>query len=305
MNKLTKSLVGFVLLTLLFVFSCQKKVENKDTILEGKATIYVDQSIFPIIEDEQAVFETEYKAKLHLVPKSETEIVNALINDTAKIAILTRTLSKKELAAFQVKKITPKITLFAKDAVTFIMNKSTNDSLIALQDVIDFMKGKSIPNIKGFVFDNANSGTVRYLSEITGVDVVNQKNVFSQKTNEEVIKYVAENHGMVGVIGMNWIYQPPMDLQNDVDKVNVLGVKGINTSEYIFPTQDDLASGKYPLARSLYIVNCQGYAGLGMGFSTYLSGERGQRIILKSGLVPERAPSRKIVIRNTITKDKN
>jgi phosphate transport system substrate-binding protein len=135
--------------------------------------------------------------------------------------------------------------------------------------------------------------------------VANQKNIFSFKTNEEVIKYVAENSGMIGVIGMNWIFQPPLDLQEVVDKVNVMGVKGKNSNEYVFPTQDNLAQGKYPLARRLYIINCQGYTGLGMGFASFLGGERGQRIILKSGLVPERVPSRKIIIRNKITKDKN
>jgi phosphate transport system substrate-binding protein len=306
MNKLTKTIVGFTLLTLLFVFSCQKKnTEKIDTILEGKATVYVDESILPIIEDEQAVFETEYKAKLILVPKSENEIINALLNDTAKIAIMARTLSDKELKAFQAKKTNPRITPFAKDAVAFIKNKTANDSLVALQDIIDFLKGKAVPTIKGLVFDNANSSTVRYISALSGVDVASQKNVFSLKTNQEVIKYVADNNGMVGVIGLNWIYQPPLDLQKDVDKINVLGVKDINKTDYIFPTQDNLASGKYPLARDLYIINCQGYSGLGMGFGSFLTGERGQRIILKSGLLPVRTPSRKIVIRNTITKDKN
>ena len=306
MNKFTKTLVSFILLTLLFVFSCQQK-NNKvqDTIIEGKATFYVDESILPIVEDEVAVFETEYNAKLHLVSKSESEVVNDLFNDTAKVAILTRTLSAKELKAFQSKKITPRITPFATDAIAFIKNKATNDTLIALQDVIDFVQGKAIPNIKGLVFDNANSSTARYISEVSGVSVNNQKNIFSFKTNEEVIKYVAKNIGMVGVIGMNWIFQPPLELQQDIDKVNVLGVKNKNDSEYFFPTQDNLAQGKYPLARRLYIINCQGYSGLGMGFASYLSGERGQRIILKSGLVPDRIPTRKIRIRNTITKDKN
>ena len=306
MNKFTKTLVGIILLTLLFVFSCQQK-NNKvqDTIIEGKATFYVDESILPIVEDEVAVFETEYNAKLHLVSKSESEVVNDLFNDTAKVAILTRTLSAKELKAFQSKKITPRITPFATDAIAFIKNKATNDTLIALQDVIDFVQGKAIPNIKGLVFDNANSSTARYISEVSGVSVNNQKNIFSFKTNEEVIKYVAKNIGMVGVIGMNWIFQPPLELQQDIDKVNVLGVKNKNDSEYFSPTQDNLAQGKYPLARRLYIINCQGYSGLGMGFASYLSGERGQRIILKSGLVPDRIPTRKIRIRNTITKDKN
>lgn len=306
MNKVTKTLVGFAILTLLFVFSCQKKnIKAEDTILEGKATVYVDETILPIVEDEAAVFETEYDAKLKLVSKSENEIINDLFNDTAKIVVLTRTLSAKELKAFQSKKITPRITPFATDAVAFIRNKTTNDTLIAIQDIIDYVNGKAVPNIKGLVFDNANSSTARYISEISGVLVNNQKNVFSLNTNEEVIKYVAKNNGMVGVVGMNWIFQPPLDLQETVDNINVLGVKGINETNYFFPTQDNLAQGKYPLARRLYIVNCQGYSGLGMGFGSFLTGERGQRIILKSGLVPEQIPTRKIKIRNTITKDKN
>ena len=107
MNKVTKTLVGFAIITLVFVFSCQKK-NNKaeDTILEGKATVYVDETILPIVEDEAAVFETEYDAKLKLVSKSENEIINDLFNDTARIVVLTRTLSAKELKAFKSKKIT-------------------------------------------------------------------------------------------------------------------------------------------------------------------------------------------------------
>ena len=304
MNRLTKTLIGFALLALLFVFACQNKNEEKDSILEGKTTIIVDESIRPIIEDQEAVFETEYPAKLHLVSKSENEIVHSLLNDTIKIAVMARELSAKEKKAFVSKKVTPRITPFATDAVAFIKNEATNDSLIALQDVIDFMKGKEVPTIKGLVFDNANSSTVRYLSEISGVAISSQKNIFSLKTNEDVIKYVAENKGMVGVIGMNWILQPPLNLEQYVDKLNVMGVKGLNQKEFSFPTQDNLATGKYPLARRLYIVNCQGYSGLGMGFGSFITGERGQRIVLKSGLLPERTPGRKIVIRNTITKDK-
>ncbi|WP_409679155.1 PstS family phosphate ABC transporter substrate-binding protein [Flavobacterium sp.] len=306
MNKVAKTILGFFLLTLLFVFSCQKKSEESlDSIIEGKATIYVDESILPIIEDEEAVFETQYNAKLHLVAQSENEVLNAMFNDTATIAVLTRSLTKQELKVFQSKKINPKITPFATDAVALIRSKSSNDSLVALQDVIDFIKGKPVSTIKGLVFDNANSSTVRYLSDLVGMPVNNQKNVFSVKTNQEVIKYVAEHDGMIGVVGINWIFQPPLDLQESVDKVNVLGVKGPGSNVYEFPTQDNLAQGKYPLARHLYFVNCQGYSGLGMGFASFLGGERGQRIILKSGLVPERVPTRKIVIRNKITKDKN
>lgn len=295
MTKLLKTLSGLLLVLVLFVFACQDK--NKETIIKGKASLFVDETIFPIVEDQQAVFETEYDAKLKLITKSENEIINSLMNDTVKIAVLPRKLSNDELKAFVAKKINPKMTHFATDGVVFIRNKKSNDTLIALDDVINFMKGNSVNGIKGLVFDNPNSSSVRLISELSGIKVTPQKNIYSFNTNSEVIKYVAENDGMIGVVGVNWLTQPPLDMQNNVDAVTVLSVKDKNKQDYIYPSQDNLAQGKYPLARDLYIINCQGYSGLGMGFASFLGGERGQRIVLKSGLLPVRMPSRKIVIR--------
>ncbi len=303
MNKLVKTIIGLLLIALLFVFSCQKKNENEETILKGNATIYVDESLVPVVEDEVAVFENQYQAKFHLVNKSQTEVLNDLLNGKAKIAIVTRELSADELKVFENKKIKPRITPFATDAISFIRNKRSNDTLIALQDVIDFMQGKEVKTIKGLVFDNPNSSTMSYLTKISGIKATSQKNIFSFKTNNEVIKYVAENDGMIGVVGINWLFQPKLIMQETVDKVNLLSVKNLKSNEYIYPSQDNLAAGKYPLARDLYIVNCQGYSGLGMGFASFLAGERGQRIILKSGLVPIRFPTRKIIARKEIIKE--
>jgi phosphate transport system substrate-binding protein len=44
----------------------------------------------------------------------------------------------------------------------------------------------------------------------------------------------------------------------------------------ILPSQNNLAEGTYPLARDLYIINCQGYSGLGMGFASFVAGDIGQ-----------------------------
>ena len=306
MKKITKTLSHLSLVLLLSFLSCKKNDSKPaDTILEGKATLYVDETVLPIIEDEQAFFETEYKAKLQLVAKPEKEIVNALLKDSVKIAVLARPLSASELKAFQAKKVNPKTTPFATDAIALIRSKSSQDTLVSLQSIVNCVKGVTTPSIQGLVFDNANSSSVRELSQISGVAIGNQKNVFSLNNNEAVIKYVAEHPNMIGVIGMNWILQPPLDLQEHVDKLTVLSVKGLKGDAYYDPSQDNLAMNLYPLARQLYLVNCQGYSGLGMGFASFLAGERGQRIILKSGLVPVRFPSRKILIRNKITKDKN
>ena len=305
MNKINKVFVLFFI-GFLFVTCNQKEKKNtsKESILRGSATILVDETLTPIIEDQVAVFESNYDAKINIVSKSESEIVISLFKEKSGIAILSRNLTIEENKVFEQKKITPKITKFAKDAIAFISNKSNKDTLVELKSVIEFMKGKPNTSIKGLVFDNPNSSTVRYMNELAGIKAIPEKGVYSFKSNQEVIKFVAKNSGIIGVVGVNWLSQPMPDMQGYVDKVNILSVKSLTGASFYAPSQNNIAEGKYPLARDLYIINGQGYSGLGMGFASFVAGDIGQRIILKSGLLPVRIPGRKINIRDEISNEK-
>jgi phosphate transport system substrate-binding protein len=293
-----------IVICIFFVTCNQKENKNEETILKGTATVFVDETLTPIIEDQVAVFESYYDAKIKLDPKSESEVVNSLTNEKTGIAVLSRKLTVEELKTFEQKKIKPRITPFATDAIAFIANKNNNDTLIALKEVIEFLQGKPNSTIKGLVFDNPNSSTVRFMNALAGIKTIPEKGVFSFKTNDEVIKFVSKNDGMIGVVGVNWLSQPTPEMQAFVDSVNMLGVKSLADSNYYIPSQNNIAEGKYPLARDLYIINCQGYSGLGMGFASFVAGDIGQRIILKSGLLPVRIPARKINIRKEINNDK-
>jgi len=291
---------------LLFIMCNQKEKlnTNKETILKGNATLLVDETLTPIIEDQVAVFESNYKAKIKIISKSESEIVNSLFTEKSVIAVLSRKLTEEENKVFEQKKITPKTTKFATDAIAFISNKSKSDTLIELKSIVEFLQGKENAKIKGLVFDNPNSSTVRFMNEIAGIKKAPEKGIYSFKSNEEVIKFVSENKGMIGVVGVNWLSQPNPDMIQYVKEINVLSVKSLKDSNYYSPTQNNIAEGKYPLARDLYIINCQGYSGLGMGFASFVAGDIGQRIVLKSGLLPLKIPGRKINIRKEISNDK-
>ncbi|MFV8378972.1 PstS family phosphate ABC transporter substrate-binding protein [Flavobacterium sp. LB3R33] len=304
MKNHSKLSLFILFLVAVLVFACNQISDKnaKETILKGSTIIYVDETLAPIIEDQVSVFENEYDAKVTLVAKSESETVNSLFKEKAAIAILSRNLSAEELKIFKQRKINPKTTVFATDAIAFIANKNNKDTLVALKDVISFMQGKPVASIKGLVFDNLNSSTVRYMNSLAGINAIPEKGVFSFKSNDEVIKYVSENDGMIGVVGVNWLSQPLPAMQTYVDNVTTLGVKGLKSDNYYIPSQNNIAEGKYPLARDLYIINCQGFSGLGMGFASFVAGDVGQRIILKSGLLPVRIPTRKFTI---IGKDQN
>jgi len=322
MKKFTLIPYVFFLSFILVFFACNQtnnQKSNDETILKGSTSILVDETLLPIIADQVEVFESLYAgSKIKLIAKSEAESVLALAKDTSKIAILSRKLNlalakdtskiailsrklnPEEEKVFESKKITPRTTVFAIDAIAFISNKRNKDTLVALQDVVDFMKGNSNSNIKGLVFDNPNSSSVRYMNELSGLKEMPSKGIFSFKTNEEVIQFVSQNDGMIGIVGVNWLMQPSLKMQPIVDKVNLISVKGIGKTAYYAPTQNNLAEGKYPLARDLYIINCQGYSGLGMGFASFIAGDIGQRIILKSGLLPIKIPGRNIKTRTQL-----
>ncbi|WP_300564843.1 substrate-binding domain-containing protein [Flavobacterium sp.] len=302
------SFLALLLLPCLFIgfYSCDKKTKSQeeDTINKGKAIILVDETLLPVIEDQVAVFESQHNASITLIGKSESEIVQQLSKNKQQLAILSRELTKNEAEIFDNKKIIVKATPLATDAIAFISHKNNNDTLIDLNKVITFIQGKNQSDFKGLVFDNPNSSTVRYIKELAKVNALPKDKIFSFETNNEVIEFVSKNKGMIGVVGVNWLFQPSPKMQEVVDNVKLLSVKSLKGNTYVKPTQDNIAAGLYPMTREIKMLNYQPYPGLGMGFASFVSGDIGQRIILKSGLVPVKIPNRNIIIRNQINNNK-
>jgi len=146
--------------------------------LKGKATLLVDATLMPVMEDQVQIFESRYDATIGINAQSETEVIQSLVKDTSSIAVLSRKLNADEMKIFANRKIIPKITPIALDAVALITNSNSNDTLVDIKAVIDFMNGKPSPKIKGLVFDNANSSTVRYMNKLAGLTTIPQKGVF-------------------------------------------------------------------------------------------------------------------------------
>ncbi len=294
-------LICFLLCTGLF--GC-KDNSNKQTETSGKIKVLVDESFAPIVDDEVYVFENTYpNADVELVYKPEISLMNTFLADSAKVAIMSRTLEPREAEVFEKKNIKVRTNRFAIDAIALIINARSADTLISVAEIVDIMKGKGNRRL---VFDNPNSSTVRYLMSLSDVNVLPVKGVYALNSNEEVIKFVHNNLGSIGVIGVNWIRQPSKELAGIVEGLSVMSVKNLpgkqGSDRYYKPSQDNLAMGLYPLQRDLFIINCQGGSGLGWGLASFLAGEVGQRIVLKSGLLPDSIPPRELFIRDKIEK---
>lgn len=287
------------------LISCKNEGSTgQQSYTSGRENILVDESFAPILEDVEYIFESTYSdASLRLIMKSENELLNLFLSDTAQVAVLSRLLSKEESRYFESRNIKIRVNRFAVDGIALITHKSSKDSTANVSDIISRLQGKDSP-IRNLVFDNANSSTIRYFKELAGINDIPVEGIYALKSNSEVVKYVNDNPGSVGVVGVNWMVQPPVELEGIVENLKILGVRNLvgkpGSDAYYKPNQSDIALGLYPLTRSLYIINCEGGAGLGTGFASFLAGERGQRIVLKSGLLPDSIPSREINIVNSI-----
>ena len=290
-----------MVLMAVMIASCQN-TETPNTLRTGKVNIVVDETFAPLIADQAYVFESTYtESKLNMIYRPENDVLKLFLTDSVRMAILSRELTSNEAKFYENKNIKLRVNRFAIDGLALIINRTNLDSLVTVEEIITVMQGKR-SQIKNLVFDNPNSSTVRFLKELAGVKELPKSGIYALNSNPEVINYVIDNPGSIGVIGINWIIQPEEDMEEVVKGVKILGVKNLpgkpGSDGYYKPNQNDLAEEVYPLTRNLYIVNGEGKSGLGTGFATFIAGERGQRIVLKSGLLPDSLPSRQVIINN-------
>lgn len=295
---------------LLLLFSgCGNKPKpgEDDTLISGTITIAVDETFRPIAEEELQVFHAlTPDATVHPVYCSEVEAMKLLLADSVRLAITTRQLTRQEMAFFNDKKFFPVSVKMATDGLALIVNKQNADSLITVEQFKEILTGKitdwkqlnpdSRLGALQLVFDNPNSSTVHYvLDSICGGKPLSE-DLKAQKTNPEVISYVAKTPAALGVIGVNWIGNPADSTRlsfNDAIRIMAVSRADSATVENSFrPYQAYLALNQYPLTRSVYILLNDPKSGLPSGLTSFLTDFRGQRIILKSGLVPATAPVR-------------
>ncbi|WP_461450540.1 PstS family phosphate ABC transporter substrate-binding protein [Mucilaginibacter sp.] len=301
MNKL--KIAGFALFIITLQACKQKPVSYNDTISEGSAKFAADESFQPIVDAENYIFKAlDPKAKPELVYKPENMVVNMLLQDSVRVAILSRTLDSSELKVLKTKNLSPDIARFAVDAVAVIVNKASNDTTITVDAIKKMLNGQA-KSAKNIVFDNPNSSLVRYLKTLSGVSDFKLSNIFALKSNKEVIRYVSTHPDAIGFVGFNWLDDPDKDYADAVNNIKIVGVKDEANQKYAngyyTPSQETLSLGQYPLKRDLYIINCTGRQGLGTGFELFLTSDRGQRIVLTSGLLPSTMPGREIEIKHT------
>ncbi|MCX6284866.1 MAG: substrate-binding domain-containing protein [Bacteroidetes bacterium] len=303
------------LIILLFFASCGggDGIKQADNPTHGSIKAGIDDSYRLLLDTEIYTFGAIYKyAKVDAVYGNESDIINLFMKDSVPLVIVSRKLTVDEEKYLNERQFIPKTTLIAYDGIVFIVNPENPDTNLFYDKIEGIFKGEvrtwkqmnpksKLGDIK-VVFDNYKSCNPRYIREKFNLPGL-PSSCFAVNSNADVISFVKNNLNAIGVISVNWISDKEDTVSNRfLKQVKVVGVSTPGTndpgSSFYKPYQAYIAQGDYPFTRSVYCINRQTYHGLAFGLSSFIAGEKGQLIILRSGMVPAAMPVRIVQIKH-------
>lgn len=306
--------------------SGNKKPRRTDTPTSGVARIVVDECLAPIIQQQIDVFEGTFpEATIIPIYTSEKEAFQILQDDSVRLLVGTRKLSDTEYQTIAQRRQRIMTQRLAVDGVALIVNKENTDTLITVENIKKIMTGE-IRSWKELdansrlgditvVFDSPNSSTAKFISDsiidkqpfgagikAMATDSVRSESIKNMTPNQMVVNYVEQNANALGVVGVNWISNPSDTTGLSFSpKINVMsissGEKVGGKLAYYKPFPAFLGMKFYPLSRDVYIIITESQGGLPSGFVNFAAGEKGQRIVFKSGLFPATIPTRMVSVK--------
>ncbi len=283
-----------------------------ETPTRGNIKITVDESFQPLFDTEIFTF-THLYTSANITPqyKPEYDVIEDYMNDSVKVIVSSKKLTDYQIQYLRESQIIARTTTFAWDALALVTNKSNPDTLINYEVIKDIFQGKikrwkeidpksKLGDIQ-VIFDNTKSGNIRYFKEQFEIKDNLPGNFYAVNSNPEVIEFVSRNSDAMGIVSVNWISDKDDSLSMSfVRKINVLAISQpyLNDGSYYRPYQGSIYDKSYPFVREIFLISRETFAGLGSGFINWACAEQGQRIVLKSGLVPATMPIRLVQIKN-------
>lgn len=273
-------------------------------ILTGSMNVVVDESVAPLMEEQLEVFRSSYtNSRINLVAQPERFAINSLLKGEAAVAVLARTLTEEESKSFQQRSVSPRVFPIAHDAIVLLRSRAQGDSTMNVSDIKRILSGEKTDRGAKLLFSSINSAPFRYLKDLVGVERVSAVGAEEVDGGADLFSEIAKNPNLIGVVSLNQ-FLSKRDTLDIFNNLRILGVRDDlgdeKSGNYYRPSQSSLGDDTYPLKQTIYVLNYQPNLGLGIGFSAFLTGDRGQRVVLKAGLLPATMPGREIIIRDNI-----
>ncbi len=283
------------------------------------ATLYCDDSFRHIIQQEIDVFE-------YCIPNNhilatftpQKEAIEALFNKDAQVVVIGRDLNKDEKAKLENMNLKPRSQQIAVDAIALIVNKDNPVDCLSLKEISELLSGETqrwidiqpdAPDRRiNIIMDDPGSSLAYFMRD----SLLNGKsfgpNVSAVGSADSIIRVVKKDPANIGVIGVTWLTADlsleteelaeelksktasidGMAINDRMDNAEVKTI-AIKDGDEFRPYQQNIYSGKYPLTRPIYMVTTS-LGGVPNRFYSFVGGVNGQRLIMRTGVMPARVP---------------
>ena len=204
--------------------------------------------------------------------------IAALIDDATDIADASRFIKDGEFKKARENGVYPVPHRVAMDGIAVVVHPSNSVDGLSLADIKKIYTGE-VTNWKELggkdqeivvVSRDSSSGTYEVFNEIAVGGERVTKEALLQSSNGAVHSTVAETPGAIGYIGLGYLS----------DKVKAVKVNGVK------PSNSTVASGKFPIARPLFMFTDGWPEGLTAQFINFVLSSQGQEIAKEQGYVP-------------------
>lgn len=297
--------------------SCLKYEKKANSSTSGSTTMVCDNTFQNIMEQEVDVFEYQYP-DAHILARyaTQSEAFDSLMSLNTKTIVVSRDITPAEKNFLKKNRRTARSSKIAVDAVAFIVNPENPLDMLTLREVGDIVSGRSpqwndlSPSKLGeiqVVLDHKGSSLATYLRDslLNGGQL--GPNVYAAGSIPEVFKIVEDNVNAIGVLGVSWITSDMSSADIDRDslaqsvlseepvqgatltqRVKVLKLRRNDEVTAYKPYQQNIFDGTYPLFRQMYMITTGHSGSVAGGFYSFVTGDIGQKIIMKTGILPAR-----------------
>jgi phosphate transport system substrate-binding protein len=301
-----KKIMLFAAVFSLIAFSACDYTVKKSASTTGELIVGVDEGISPVVQEEASEFmRLNNEAKVTLNIKTTKEVIADLNNGTYKSVVVGRDLTKEEADIFAANKIELKKSAFALDGIGVIVNPKNPLTKLNFNELRRIFTGeqnewkeldgdnKDVYSGKIKVFIARKNASVHdiFKSKVLAGAEFGANDVICS-TSSQMMREIKENENAIGFISMAWITVSNDTLDESVKPLKIASVDP-NTGaigNYVGLHQGYIANKTYPLVTEAFIFSTDFSMNLSVGFSSFMSSYDGQRIVLKSGLVPVTQP---------------
>lgn len=304
--------------------SCMKYEKDPHSSTSGTTTMVCDNTFENIFKQEVDVFEYQYP-DAHILVRyaTQAEAFDSLFSLNTRSIVTSRDITPDEKRALKAKykrergaNVSVRSAKIAVDAVAFIVNPKNTCEKLTVSELADIMSGESShwndlePSSLGeikVILDQSGSSLATFLSDSLLQGRPLGPNVYSAGSISEVFNIVEKTPDAIGVLGVSWITSDmdSADISREelaesvlsdgavmgatlTQRVKVLKVNRDNEVTAYKPYQQYIFDGSYPLFRQIYMITTASTSNVAGGFYSFITGPIGQKIIMKTGILPAR-----------------